>query len=89
MAQKANNAKSTSVNNAQQTTNGFSEQQPSKVPKFVVVRDGMRVSDKDYAQPNDPQAQSERVYWQNIANRWSHGERVQVVQYDSKRHRVW
>jgi hypothetical protein len=88
MSKKVSNTKPTSVN-APQTNNGYGEQQPVKVPKYVVIREGYRVSDKDYPTQNDPAAIAERNYWQNIATNWSYGERVQVVQYDSKRHRVW
>lgn len=89
MAKKAVTSKPTSVK-APQTNNGTNGEQPTvKVAKYVVVREGLRVSDKDYATPSDPLAIAERDYWQKIANKWSYGEHVKVVQYDSKRHRVW
>jgi len=56
---------------------------------FVVVRDGHRVSDREYNVPNDPDAVAEQDFWYNIANKHSYGESVEIVQYESKKHRVW
>jgi hypothetical protein len=88
MAKNPSNIKSTPATFAAQSNNG-SDQQVTKVIKFVVTREGLRVSDKDYQTINDPAAIAERDYWQKIANKWSYGERCAVVQYDSKRHRIW
>lgn len=57
--------------------------------KYVVVRDGYRVSDREYPTVDDPLAVAERDFWSRVATRHSYGEPVLVVQYDSKRHRVW
>lgn len=62
------------------------EQKPTY---YVVVRDGLRVSDKDYLDPNDPEAIQERDFWAGIAKKHSWGEPVGIVKYDPKRHRVW
>lgn len=56
---------------------------------FVVVRDGFRVSDKEYVSATDPFALNERNFWKRVATNHSHGEPVTIVQYDSKQHRVW
>ncbi len=56
---------------------------------YVVVRDGYRVSDKEYNDPNDPVAVAEKEFWTRVAKNHSYGEPVAIVQYDSKLHRVW
>lgn len=61
----------------------------TKPVKFVVVREGYRVSDKEYVTAADPAACHERDFWSLVAERHSYGEPVAIVQYDSKRHRVW
>lgn len=58
-------------------------------PKYVVLRGGHRVSDTEYETETDEQCLAEAKYWRNIANTHSHGEKVEVVLYDSKKHRVW
>lgn len=57
--------------------------------KFVVTRGGLRVSDKDYSQANDPRAVNERDFWQKVVRAWPDGTRIEIVQYDKKRHRIW
>ena len=57
--------------------------------KYVVVRNGHRVSDKDYDAPNNPRCLDEINFWTRVSNNTSFGEKVEVVPYDSKRHRVW
>jgi len=57
--------------------------------KYVVVRDGYRVSDKEYSDPADPAAIAERDFWTHISKDRSYGEPVSIVQYDSKKHRTW
>lgn len=74
------------LSNPQPTTTGKTEAKPVK---FVVVREGHRVSDKEYDSPTDPSCVAEIAFWQGIANKNSYGEKVEAVQYDSKKHRVW
>ena len=62
---------------------------PKKSITYVVVRDGLRVSDKEYEDPKDTSAIEEKVFWETVANNHSHGEPVEIVQYDAKKHRVW
>ncbi len=57
--------------------------------KYVVIRDGYRVSDSEYDDPDDPGCQEEFQTWNSIAKKHSYGEKVEIVQYDSKKHRVW
>ena len=57
--------------------------------KYVVVRDGHRVSDKEYNSPTDPLCVAEIKLWSGVSKGRSYGEKVEAVQYDSKKHRVW
>ena len=70
----------------QQATNGTTEAKPIR---YVVVRDGHRVSDKEYELPTDAKCLAEIQFWSGVSKRQSHGEKVEAVPYDSKRHRVW
>lgn len=58
-------------------------------PRYVVVRGGLRVSDKDYPQPDDSRAIAERDFWQRVIARWPDGTKVEVVPFDKKKHRIW
>lgn len=58
-------------------------------PRYVVVRNGLRVSDKDYATADDQRATAEKEFWQKVVKRWPDGTRIEVVQYDKKKHRIW
>jgi len=60
-----------------------------KSPRYVVTRDGYRVSDREYSSNIDENAIYELEFWYKIANIHSYGEKVEIVQYDPKRHRVW
>lgn len=57
--------------------------------RFVVVRGGLRVSDKEYIAPNEPAAIAEKEFWQRVVRRWPDGTKVEIVPFDKKRHRVW
>ena len=61
----------------------------TKIPRFVVVRDGHRVSLNEYEDPKDPKALEEIMFWRGISKKQSWGESVRVVPYDNKLHRVW
>jgi hypothetical protein len=56
---------------------------------FVVVRGGLRVSDREYYTDNDPKAIEEVGFWQRVVNRFPDGTKVEVVPFDKKKHRVW
>jgi hypothetical protein len=60
-----------------------------KEPRYVVIRGGLRVSDKDYSDQSDPRAIAEMNFWRKVVNRWPDGTKVEIVQYDKKRHRIW
>lgn len=57
--------------------------------RYVVVREGRRVSDREYETPTDAHCVNEVQFWTRVAKNHSHGEKVEAVQYDSKVHRVW
>lgn len=56
---------------------------------YVVVRDGFRVEDREYETPDDPAAIDTKRFWTRVSQNYSWGERVDIVQYESKKHRVW
>ena len=57
--------------------------------RYVVVRGDLRVSDKDYPKHDEPRAIAEKEFWQKVVNKWPDGTRVEIVQYDKKKHRIW
>lgn len=65
------------------------ETEETKSTKYVVIRSGFRVSDREYDSPIDPVCEQEIEFWKRVANNFSYGEKVEVVVYDSKKHRVW
>ena len=60
-----------------------------KSDKYVVVRDGYRVSDRVYDSPTDPECVMEVQMWTKIAKNFSHGEKVKIEPSDAKKHRIW
>lgn len=73
----------------QQVVTDNTEKKSERPLTFVVVRDDSRVSDREYSIANDPFAIGERNFWKRVATNHSHGERVMIVQYDARMHRVW
>ena len=57
--------------------------------RYVVVRGGLRVSDKDYEKPDEQRAIDEKKFWQSVVKRWPDGTKVEIVQFDKKKHRIW
>ena len=70
----------TSVNNI--------DNKPARI-SYVVVRDGLRVEDREYETPDDPTAVATKEFWTRVSQNHSWGELVDIVQYESKKHRVW
>lgn len=64
------------------------EQQKESIT-YVVVRDGFRVSDREYETLDDPVAATEKEFWEKVSKNHSWGEKVEIVQYDVKKHRIW
>lgn len=60
-------------------------------PLYVVVRNGLRVSDRDYQKQDDTRAVAEREFWQRVVNRWeaNQGTKIEIVPFDKKKHRIW
>jgi hypothetical protein len=58
-------------------------------PKYVVIRNGIRVSDKDYLTPNEEKIIAERNFWQNVVTNFPDGTNVEIVRFDKKKHRIW
>lgn len=56
---------------------------------YIVVRDGFRVSNKEYSLVDDPDAVAEKEFWEKVSTNYSHGESVKIIEYNSRLHRVW
>ena len=56
---------------------------------YVVIRDGLRVSDREYQDETDSLAVEEKSFWTLISNKHSYGEPVEIVKYESRKHRIW
>lgn len=55
--------------------------------KYVVIRSGIRVSDREYDNVND--ATEEVEHWQRILNKWPDGTKITVEEYNDKKHRIY
>ena len=54
---------------------------------YVVVRDGNRVSDREYN--NESEANEEFAFWNRIVTSYPDGTKVKIVPFDKKKHRIW
>ena len=75
--------------NLQSENNAVGEGGEKKSAKYVVVREGHRVSDKEYDSAMDPACIDEVNFWTKVSKKHSYGEKVEAVMYDSKKHRIW
>ena len=66
-----------------------SEEQSNEPTRFVVVRNGFRVSELEYDSATDPEAISERDYWTKVAKNSRDGSKVEIVPFNKKVHRIW
>jgi len=57
--------------------------------RFVVTRSGLRVSDKDYPSADNERAITECNFWKRVIKNYPDGTKIEIVQYDKKKHRVW
>jgi hypothetical protein len=64
-------------------------EQKVATPTFVVTRGGLRVSDVEYNSPEDQKAVAEANFWKSIVTKFPDGTRIEIVQFDKKKHRVW
>jgi hypothetical protein len=71
------------------STNKLEQPSEAKVPRYVVVRDGYRVSEREYLVKTDPDALEEVKHWEKVSKNHSTGESVKIVTYDNKLHRIW
>lgn len=67
-------------------TNKSTETSTSFLKKFVVVRSGARVSELLYESKQD--AKIEFDHWSDIVHRWPDGTRIEIAEYDEKKHKV-
>jgi hypothetical protein len=65
------------------------EEQKVVSPTFVVTRGGLRVSDFEYPSQTDPVAISEKNFWKRVVQKYPDGTRIEIVQFDKKKHRVY
>lgn len=65
------------------------ESSETKKTRYVVVRDGHRVSAHEYTNPQDPKALEELRFWKMVEGEHSWGASVSIVEYDNKLHRIW
>ena len=72
-------------------SNDMSIEQTSAISenRYVVIRDGLRVSDKYYINPKEPAAITEKEFWKRVVNRWPDGTKVEIVLFDKKKHRIY
>jgi broad specificity polyphosphatase/5'/3'-nucleotidase SurE len=59
----------------------------NKQQKYVVTRNGYRVSDNEYFSIED--AENEALYWKDIIKKWPDGSKILVEEYNDKKHRVY
>lgn len=50
--------------------------------KYVVIRNGMRVSDLEYSSKDD--AKSEYDHWNKVITRWPDGSKLEIVEMKGK-----
>lgn len=53
-----------------------------KQTKYVVIRNGSRVSDLEYS--NKAEAKGEYDHWKNIITRWPDGSKLEIVEVKGK-----
>ena len=50
--------------------------------KYVILRDGRRVSDLEYG--SKVEAKTEYEHWSSILNRWPDGSKIEIVEVKGK-----
>lgn len=74
---------------SQEMFNSLEIPEEQKETKYVVVRNGYRVSSNDYLTKDDPNAISEKKFWENVVSKQTCMETIEIVEYDNKLHRIW
>ena len=59
----------------------------TKPTRFVVLRDRKRVSELEYV--TQEHARAEFGYWNCLVSKWDPTSRVEILEKDEKRHRVY
>lgn len=60
----------------------------NKEQKYIVIRNGYRVSENVYDSPDHPEAISELEFWKRVASRTPHvKEDIRIVVYDEKKYK--
>ena len=59
------------------------------VDKYVVVSNGIRVSDKEYLNDSNVDILSEYNFWNKVVKNFPDGTKIQITKYDKKKHRIW
>lgn len=57
--------------------------------KYVVTRNGVRVSDRDYITENNDAILNEFSFWNRVISNFPDGTKIEIVAYDKKKHRIW
>ena len=58
----------------------------SETKRYVITRSGLRVSELE--QQTREEAQVEYDHWKGIVTRWPDGTKIEIVEFDDKRHKV-
>lgn len=87
MGRKKKDPKQTAPVAPQVTTD--KPEQTNRETRYVVVRDGHRVSSQEYSSTDDAKAQEELNFWRLVERKHSWGAPVELVQYDNRLHRVF
>lgn len=61
--------------------------QKEKSKKYVVIRDGHRVSDVEYINLSD--ASTECAFWNRLVRTWDHSSKVEILEKDDRLHRIF
>ncbi len=69
--------------------NAENPEQNDREVRYVVVRDGHRVSTQEYLTADDPAALKEVEFWKSVEGGHSWGASVKIVKYDNRLHRVF
>jgi len=61
--------------------------QKEKSKKYVVIRDGHRVSDVEYINMED--ASTEYAYWGGLIRKWDHTSKIEILEKNDRLHRTF
>jgi hypothetical protein len=67
-------------------TNSISRNETAYPKKYVVTRSGLRVSESEY--DSKELAQPEFEHWKKIVSRWPDGTKIEISEFDEKKHRI-